>query len=112
VELRSCRDGIIAAVKGRASFTAHDLRRLTGRTRSFLSLHGIEPKLETRNGKVVFTFEADDRVYKLMNLFNGNVDVPVADFVTTVKTLRGKMLTAKEGIGENGNGARYGYRKA
>jgi DUF4097 and DUF4098 domain-containing protein YvlB len=72
---------------------------------SFLSLHGIEPKLETKNGKVVFTFEADDQVYKLMNLFNGNVNVPVADFVTTVKTLRGKMLTAKEN--ENGYGKRY-----
>jgi hypothetical protein len=76
---------------------------------SFLSLHGIEPKLETRNNKVVFVFEADDRVYKLMNSFNGNVDVPVADFVTTVKTLRGKMLTAKESIAENGNGVENGY---
>jgi hypothetical protein len=76
---------------------------------SFISLHGIEPKLESRNGKVVFIFEADDRVYKLMNLFNGNVDVPIADFVITVKTLRGKMLTFKEGgVGGKGNGARYG----
>jgi DUF4097 and DUF4098 domain-containing protein YvlB len=80
---------------------------------SFLSLHGVEPKLETKNGKVVFTFEADDKVYRLMNLFNGNVEVPVADFVTTVKTLRGKMLTAKEGIAGkgNGNGERNGHRK-
>ena len=78
---------------------------------SFLSLHGVEPKLETKNGKVVFVFEADDQVYKLMNLFNGNVDVPVADFVTTVKTLRGKMLTAKEGIKGDGKGERHGYRK-
>jgi len=75
---------------------------------SFLLLHGIEPKLETKNGKVVFVFEGNDRVYQLMNLFNGNVEVPVADFVTTVKTLRGKMLTAKEGIEGNGKGARYG----
>jgi hypothetical protein len=76
---------------------------------AFLLLHGIEPKLETRNGKVVFIFEADDQAYKFMNLFNGNVDVPVADFVTTVKTLRGKMLTAKESIQENGNGGKNGY---
>ena len=79
---------------------------------SFLALHGIEPKLEARAGKVVFVFEAEDQVYKLMNLFNGNVDVPVADFVTAVKTLRGKMLTAKEGIGENGKGASHGYSKS
>jgi hypothetical protein len=77
---------------------------------SFLLLHGIEPGLETRNGKVVFVFEAEDQVYKLMNQFNGNVDVPVADFVTTVKTLRGKMLTAKEGMG-NGKGVDHENRK-
>jgi hypothetical protein len=76
---------------------------------AFLSLHGIEPKLELNNGRVVFTFPAEDKVYRLMNLFNSNVDIPVADFVTTVKTLRGKMLTAKET--ENGKGERYGYRK-
>jgi hypothetical protein len=76
---------------------------------SFLALHGIEPKLEIRNGKVVFTFEAEDRVYKLMNSFNNNADVPVADLVTAIKTLRGKMLTFKEGnVGANGNGVRYG----
>lgn len=71
---------------------------------AFLSLHGIEPNLEIRNGKVVFTFEADDQVYRLMNLFNSNVDVPVADFVTTVKTLRGKMLSQKESITGYGKG--------
>ena len=71
----------------------------------FLSLHGIEPKLELNNGRVAFTFPAEDEVYRLMNLFNGNVNVPVADFVTTVKTLRGKMLTAKEN-GDIDNGKR------
>lgn len=76
---------------------------------SFLSLHGFEPRLEMKNGKVVFTFEADDRVYKLMNAYNRNVDVPVADFVTTVKTLRGKMLTAKESITGHGKGADNAY---
>lgn len=78
---------------------------------SFLALYRIEPKLKTKSGKVVFTFDANDHVYKLMNLFNGNVDVPVADFVTTVKTLRGKMLTAKESIGDNGKGERNGNKK-
>lgn len=78
---------------------------------SFLLLHGIDPKLETKNSKVYFVFEANDQVYNLMNLFNENVKVPVADFVTTVKTLRGKMLTAKEGIEGNGKGARYGKTK-
>lgn len=79
---------------------------------SFLLLHGMTPALETSNGKVIFAFEATDNLYMLMNLFNSNVDVPVADFVTIVKTLRGKMLTAKEGIEGNGKGARHGNRKA
>lgn len=77
----------------------------------FLTLQGIPPKLEIKNAKVVFTFEANDELYRLMNLFNGNTNVPVADFVTIVKTLRGKMLTAKEGIDGNGKGARNGYQK-
>ena len=78
---------------------------------SFLSLHDVQPQLEDNNGKIIFTFEATETVYRLMNLFNGNVDVPVADFVTTVKTLRGKMLTAKEGTYANGKGERNGNRK-
>ncbi len=73
---------------------------------SFLSLHGVEPTLELKNGKVIFTFESTDQVYRLMNLFNSNKPVPVADFVTVVKTLRGKMLTAKESI--QGNGVKNG----
>lgn len=75
---------------------------------SFLSLHETDPTLETRNGKVVFIFDATDRLYHLMNLFNSNEPVPVADFVTTVKTLRGKMLTAKESIRANEKGNDYG----
>jgi hypothetical protein len=78
---------------------------------SFLSLHGIKPELETKNGKVVFSFEATDKLYRLMNLFNSNEPVPVADFVTTIKTLRKKMLTVKESIDGNGKGARNGCRK-
>jgi len=77
----------------------------------FLALHGISPTLETKNRRVVFTFEANDQLYRLMNFFNGNASVPVADYVTVIKTLRGKMLTAKEGIEGNGKGARNGYQK-
>jgi hypothetical protein len=76
---------------------------------SFLALHGIEPALEVRNGKVVFVFDATDNLYRLMNRYNSNDSVPVADFVTSVKTLRGKMLTVREGIYGNGKGLRNGY---
>jgi len=78
---------------------------------SLLTLNGIPPTLELNNGRVIFTFPATDQLYKLTMDFNSNVNVPVADFVTIVKTLRGKMLTAKESIKGNGKGAKNGYRK-
>lgn len=65
---------------------------------SFLSLHDFEPVLEIRNNKVVFLFEAGSDLYRLLSLYNSNSQVPVADFVTTAKVLRGKMLTLKEQI--------------
>jgi hypothetical protein len=78
---------------------------------SFLSLHNLEPTLEDRHGKIIFVFTASDDLYRLLNQFNSNEFVPVNDFTTRVKTLRGKMLTAKESITGNGKGARNGYGK-
>ncbi len=63
---------------------------------SYLSLHQQEPLLELKTGKVVFTFPATDSLYRLMNDYTGNAVVAVADFVTVIKALRGKMLSAKE----------------
>ncbi len=62
---------------------------------SFLSMAGISPNLELSNGKVIFTFPATETLYRLMMDFNSNASVPAADFVTTIKTLRGQMLTMK-----------------
>ena len=77
---------------------------------AFLSLHGVPPKLEQQNNRIVFTFPATALVYRLMNRFNRDEDVPVASFCTTLKTLRGQMLTARSSIDENGNGERNGKR--
>jgi len=62
---------------------------------SFLALHGIQPKLEVQNGRVTFSFTVSDELYRLTQLFNSNEPVPVADFVTQVKSLRGQMLTMR-----------------
>lgn len=62
---------------------------------SYLSLNGIEPNLENRNGKVLFLFEASDKLYKLIDNFNSNDLTPIGDFVTSLKVLRGKMLTLR-----------------
>lgn len=75
---------------------------------AFLSLHDLEPTLEMRNGKVVFTFEATDTLYRLMSDFNSNPEIPCLDMITAIKTLRGKMLTAKENGNGYGKGNRYG----
>lgn len=78
---------------------------------SFLSLHDQEVILELQNGKVVFTFESTDSLYRLMNNFNSNEEIPVLDFTTVIKTLRGKMLTAKEGMNGHGKGKGYASQK-
>jgi hypothetical protein len=62
---------------------------------SFLSLYGIHPNLELSDGKVIFVFPISDNLYKLMANYTSNMSVPVADFVTQVKVLRGQMLTMR-----------------
>lgn len=63
---------------------------------SFLSMSGFHPKLEVNDsGKVIFVFTLTDDLATLMVVYNNNVPVPVADFVTTLKTLRGQMLTRR-----------------
>ena len=64
---------------------------------AFLALSGVQPLLQVHNGRVVFAFPATPDLYNLMASFNGNANVPVAEFVTAVKTLRGRMLTLRGG---------------
>ena len=66
---------------------------------AFLSFSGAQPELKVNNGKVVFSFPSSNDLYQLMENFNSNVAVPVADFTTMVKTLRGQMLTMRNGKG-------------
>ena len=63
---------------------------------AFLSLSGLQPALKLNRGKVIFSFPASEDLYQLMMNFNSNVNVPVSDFTTIVKTLRGKMLSMRE----------------
>ena len=63
---------------------------------AFLSLSGLPLTLEKINGsKIVFSFLVNDDLYPLMSNFNSNVNMPVGDFVTEVKKLRGQMLTMR-----------------
>lgn len=64
---------------------------------AFLSQCGIPPELSITNNRVIFQFPISDELYKLITNYNSNVSVPVAEFVTRIKTLRGQMLTMKNG---------------
>jgi len=76
---------------------------------AFLTLNNLEVKLESKNRKVVFTFPISNELYRLLNQYNSNDDVPVADFVTTIKTLRGQMLSMRNNENKRGNG--YGRQQ-
>ncbi len=75
---------------------------------SYLTLHGQEPRLINKGGKIIFVFDAIDEVYRRMAEYNSNPDIPCLDLITAIKTLRGKMLTAKESIHGNEKGRNYG----
>ena len=63
---------------------------------AFLELHGNQPTLEINNGRVVFAFPQSDKLYKLINAYNSNEPVPVTDYISVLKALKGQML-AKRG---------------
>jgi hypothetical protein len=75
---------------------------------SYLTLQGQEPRLINKGGKIIIVFDATDEVYRLMAEFNANPEVPCLSLITKIKTLRGKMLTAKESMTGHGNGERHG----
>lgn len=62
---------------------------------AFLLLCGLKPDLEMNNGKVLFSFQVTEELYKFITLYNSNIDVKVTDFVTVIKALRGQMLTMR-----------------
>ena len=62
---------------------------------AFLSLQGISPNLKINGNKVVFFFDASDQLYKLLADFNSNISIPVTDFCTAIKILRGQMITMR-----------------
>jgi hypothetical protein len=62
---------------------------------SFLFLLGHKPDLERVHGKVIFRFRVTDSLYDAISYFNSGAEVNVADYVTIVKALRGRMLTMR-----------------
>jgi hypothetical protein len=84
-------------------FTTLDLNLV-----AYLTLYGLEPSLEKRSGKIIFIFDASDELYRLINEFNSNRLVPVNDYVTKQKILRGKLIQLRNEKGyENGREKTY-----
>jgi hypothetical protein len=75
-------------------------------TAAFLVVKGIRPKLFRENGKVLFGFPANDRLFQLLSAYSNGEEVAVMGFVQTCKHLKAQMYTLKG----NGNGGHYGQR--
>lgn len=61
---------------------------------AFLALKGVEPELVSRGNRIVFSFPSND-AWDFVDAFNCNEPVHVADYVSTLKALRGKMYDAR-----------------
>lgn len=64
---------------------------------AYLFYHNQEPVLKSdkNRGRVIFVFPNTTEVSRLVFQFNSNLPVSVADYVTIVKTLRGRLLQMK-----------------
>lgn len=62
---------------------------------AFLELHGIHAELENQNGRVIFVFPASDELYRLANAYNLNISIPITDYISTLRTLKARMLSAR-----------------
>ncbi len=62
---------------------------------AFLIYHGLRPTLESRNGKIIFSFPQSDDLYRLMTEYNSDIPIPCASYVTTIKMVRSWMLAKK-----------------
>ncbi len=65
---------------------------------AYLQLTYHSPELHLRNHKVTFVFPHSEKLYKFLADFNSNINVPIADYVSTVKTLRGQMLSMRNNM--------------
>lgn len=64
---------------------------------AYLEMNGCRPDLVSQGGKIVFSFPQCHKTNHLVEQFNANTPVPVADFTTAVKILRSRMIQAKGG---------------
>ncbi len=61
----------------------------------YLALKGVPPILEVKSGKVLFSYDDTKEIQKIISEYLLNAELQ--NFTSAVKTLRGKMLTARTG---------------
>ena len=64
---------------------------------AFMSLNGFNPEYEISGNRVAFAFPANEGVTDIMREFHGNTRTPVWDYVQKIRTIKGEMLSRKNG---------------
>jgi len=62
---------------------------------AYLNLNGIKPVLTKQGTRVVFEFPGTQKVFALIQKYNGNPSVNILDFVSHLRRLRSQMLAAR-----------------
>jgi hypothetical protein len=62
---------------------------------AFLDFNGIQPNLTKQGTRVVFEFPNSKRVLELIQSYNSNPAIPIADFCHHLRKLRSQMLAAR-----------------
>lgn len=78
-------------MKGQRTFSTLDVH-----IAAYLELHGISAELINLNGRIVFTFPANDELYKIALAYNSNELAPIADYITSLKILKSKMYSMRK----------------
>lgn len=63
---------------------------------AYLSFRGLRVDLKNLHGRIVFVAPASDELYTLVDAYNQNDLIPVADYVASLRTLRAKMYSLRE----------------
>ena len=66
---------------------------------AYLRLSNVSPTLVLSGTRVVFQFNSNREVTKLLNKYNENPSVPLIDYVNHLRRLRSEMLSLRDNQG-------------
>jgi len=73
-------------------------------TAAYLEFRGIAITLESISGRIVFTADHTDELYRLLAAFNQNDPVPIIDYIATLRSMKARMFAARASRSEAGRG--------